>query len=291
MRLKLFLWALTHIPGNRTVGFNDRLPGERKWLPLEVVLQFDGSKYIIDNFRALLPYVYREERTKELFGRAPHVRLQTTLPKNFSHNPGAYIAINPFSNSSHRSWPLWRWKELLTRISQEFPQYPLLILGGPKEVQWVEELSQTVPGSTALQSLPLLEAAGVIDAAALYIGVDTGPTHIACVLQQKSLIISHFRFPTWRPTYNPHARVIANSRRCECMRGGKCVVVEDGKEYSYCMYDISDDFVLSSVRLALSSPERSIPSFAGFIDENGAHNVGKNNSADMRDEVTPQASY
>ena len=290
MRLKLFFLALRFIPGNRTVGFNDRLPGERGWLPLQVVLQFDGSQYIIDNFRRLLPYVFGEERTRALFGRPPQVHLATELPKGFSLQPGHYIATNLASVSSHRSLPMQHWKRLLPKIASAYPGSPLLMLGGPADVEFTKELARAVPGAIAMPGLPLLEAAGVINGAALYIGVDTGITHLAGVMQQKSLILSHFRFPTWLPTYNPNARALANSKRCECNKGGRCIIIEDGKEYSYCMYDISDEAVLESVHLALSSPARSVPLFAGFVDENSAQGERKDDSQNMCDEVAPEPS-
>lgn len=265
-RLKLFFLALNCIPGNRTVGFNDRLPGVKKWLPLQTVIQFDG-RYIIDNFRRLLAYVFDEETAQSLQGKPPRVRIVGTLPAGFDLKPSSYIAINPFSVSSLRSWPIHRWKELLVKVAATFPEYRLVVIGGPKEEAAVLEIAGAVPGSLALPNLPLLETAAVIDVAALYLGVDTGPTHLAGVLQQKSLILSHFRFPAWLPTYNLNARALANSRQCECKTGGSCVVEERGVPYSKCMYDISDAFVIDSLKLGLSSPERSVPNFGGFKDE------------------------
>lgn len=267
LRLKMFFLALTLIPGNRTIGFNDRLPGERKWLPLQVVIQFDGTQYIIDNFRRLLPYIFGKEKTAVIFGRAPRVQLKAVLPHKFPFAPRQYIATNLFSVSSHRSRPQHQWKTLLPKIAAQYPDLPLVIMGGPDDALLAKELASLVPGAVALPGLPLLEAAGVINGAALYIGVDTGITHLAGVLQQKSLVLSHYSFPTWLPTYNPNARAIANSRRCECKQGGSCIVLDGGRPYRRCLYDITDKAVLESVRLALSSTERSVPSFAGCVDE------------------------
>lgn len=275
LRLKLFFLALGLLPGNRTIGFNDQPPGVTGWLPLQTIIQFDG-RYTIDNFRRLLAYVFDEATAERLQGKPPYVRINGVLPAGFDLTPGSYIAINPFSASSLRSWPLRRWKELLAKIAAAFPEYRLVIIGGPKEEAAVLEIAGAVPGALALPNLPLLETAAVIDAAALYLGVDTGPTHLACVLQQKSLILSHYRFPAWLPTYNPNARALANSKRCECKTGGSCVVEEGGVPYSKCMYDISDAFVIDSLALALSSPARSVPNFGSFKDEyiNGVTNHG-----------------
>ncbi len=267
LRLKLFFFFLTHLPGNRTVGFNDRLPGEKKWLPLQEVIQFEEKYFIIDNFRRLLPFIFGIEG-QQMHGRAPKVSLQTALPKDFPFLKGQYIATNLFSVSSHRSRPLWQWKQLLPKIAATYPHLPLIIMGGPDDAEQCEELAHVVPGAVAMPGLPLLEAAGVIENSSLYLGVDTGITHLAGVLQHKSLIFSHYSFPTWLPTYNPNARAIANGCRCECRKGGKCVIEDGGRQYRRCLYDISDEAALSAIDLALSSKNGSVKGFAGFIDEN-----------------------
>jgi ADP-heptose:LPS heptosyltransferase len=164
--------------------------------------------------------------------------------------------------------PHHRWISLLTKIAKEHPEYPILLTATGPDREQAEDIAAKVPGAHALINLPILEVAGVIDGAALYIGVDTGITHLAGVLQQKSIIISHFGDPAWIPTYNPNARALANSKRCVCRTTGDCFVIEDGVPYRRCMYDISDEAIVVSVHVALSLPQRSVPGFTGFKDEN-----------------------
>jgi ADP-heptose:LPS heptosyltransferase len=268
VRIKLFFLALSLLPGNKTLGFNDRGADTRGWLPLDRVLQFDGNHLIIDNFRRLLEDIYPEELHAKISGRPPHVALATSLPQLFTLQRGSYIASNYFSNISLRSLPLHRLIELTACIVRKFPSYKVVLLGGPADAAAIEKISREVPSTIPMPGLLLTEAAGVIDRAALYVGVDTGITHLACIMQQKSVVIRHNRFPTWSPTYNPSARELVNSRRCECKQGGRCEIEKDGVRYSKCMYDISDDFIVDSIRLGLSAVSRHIPLFAGVVDQN-----------------------
>lgn len=267
MRLKLFFLALTLL-GNRTLGFNDRLPGQKRWLPLNVALQFDGKLLIIDNFRRLLPYFLNNEAIRKINGRAPTVNLSTQLPKDFPYARGQYIVVHLFGSSIRDSLPPRRWKHILARIAHEYPAYKFVLTGAKKDQLSIDNIIGSIPGAFEMVNFPILEVASVIDGAALYLGVDTGITHVAGVLKQKSIIISHFGDPTWLPTYNPNARALANSIHCVCRQGGNCFITEEGMPYRRCMYDISDEAILGSVRLALSSTERSILGFAGFKDEN-----------------------
>ncbi len=97
LRIKLFFLALSILPGNKTLGFDDQPNQQKSWLPLDVVLQFDGSIYMIDNFRRLLKYVFGEEIAQKLHGRAPHVSLALRQPRDFSLPGGGYVATNYFA--------------------------------------------------------------------------------------------------------------------------------------------------------------------------------------------------
>jgi len=220
MRVKLFFLALKLIPGNRTIGFNDRLPGAKGWLPLQTVIQFD-ERYVIDNFRRLLAFVFTKEEVQSLEGRPPRVVLATKKPAGFTYAPGSFIAVNPFGSNAAKSLPVERAITLLSKIAEAHPAYPMVIIGGPREESEIIGIANAVKNASALPGLPLLEAAYVIDHAALYIGVDTGPTHIAGVLQQKSLVITNMQFPAWSPLYNPNARA--------------------------CRFDVSDEFIVRLV--------------------------------------------
>jgi len=269
LRIKLFFLALSILPGNKTLGFDDN-PGKKgNWMPLDRVLTFSESVFMIENFRSLLEGVYPEEKLEQIRNRAPHMLLDIQKPANFDLPKGSYVATNYFSTSSLRSWPVSRWKVLTAKLIAAFPDYKFVLLGGPADAQPIDEIVKAAPEAIPLASLPLREAGWVIEHAAAYIGVDTGITHLASVMQQKSLTVSHFRYPTWQPTYNPYGRAIANSRRCECGDHGKCEIEIGGVRYGRCMNDVSDDIVIESMRLALSRPDKFVPGFAGFIDENG----------------------
>jgi ADP-heptose:LPS heptosyltransferase len=268
-RLKLFFQALSIIPGNRTIGLDDRVTG-KGWLPLQHFVPPDNEMLIIKSFRRMLPYIggYSEAELATVQTRTPHVKLNTQLPKDFPFAKGTYIVVHLFGMAKYRSLPVRRSKVLFASIQQAYPNFPIVFTGAEKDREIAQEISNAVPNSIVCIDLPILEVAGIIDGAALYIGVDTGITHLAGVLQQKSIIISHNGDLRWTLTYNPNARILVNSKRCTCATVGWCYVLEDGEEYRRCMYDITDTFILNSVQLALSSPDRNIPNFAGRFDEN-----------------------
>ncbi|MDR3546813.1 MAG: glycosyltransferase family 9 protein [Candidatus Pacebacteria bacterium] len=267
-RLKLFFFALSVIPGNCTIGLDDREKG-KGWLPLQIAIKPDTSLPIIQNFRRLISYIGAFDTTV-LATRAPHVRLACGKPHDFSYAPGSYIVVHLFGMALWRTLPQRRWKTLFKKINDAYPDLPIVFTGSSKDCAMLEDIANTIPNARVCIDLPILEVAGIIDAAALYIGVDTGITHLAGVLQQKSVIITHLADPRWRPEYNPNARILVNSKRCTCGTPEECYAEEDGVLYRRCLYDITDEAVLAAVRFALSTPDRHVSAFAGLADENQA---------------------
>lgn len=256
--LRFFFFTLSLIPGNRTIGFHDRL--------LDVSLDFDISLLMIDNLRRLLPYALPQWRGRT--GTLPRLRVRAEKPKNFSFARGTYIVAHLFGVSIPHTLPPYRWHALFARIRKEYPLYQILLTGTPSQHSLADEVVAEQEGIIIRTDLSMHELVYVIENAALYIGIDTGVTHLAALLQQKSIVIRHCADPSWIPTYNPHARVLLNSARCTPEDPMLCALVSEGcREYRRSTYDISNKLIFDSIALALSQHQRNIPSFAGLIDE------------------------
>lgn len=285
--LRFFFLLLSLRPGNRTVGFNDRTPPYRYLLPLWHVLQWDPHKLMYYNLGRLLPYV-SQHATDTL--PPPRVRLPQEPIPNFPFEVGKFFVVHCFSNTTRRSWPSRRWKGLLAQLETLYPDYGIVLTTGPQDLAAVSDIASTLRSPYLL--MPLGQTAWALEHAALFIGVDTGITHMAGVMQQKSLVISHYSYPIWQPTYNPNARAIVNGTRCSCdEEADTCRVEEEGKIYRRCSFDLSDACILKSVELALSSTERHVPLFVGFVDEECQEDHRKNNRQQVPHHHTPKTAH
>jgi ADP-heptose:LPS heptosyltransferase len=142
---------------------------------------------------------------------------------------------------------------LVEELRQQYPTYGIVITGAEVDRAQAHEMA-AVSGDTVFLAihLPLQEVVGLIENAKLYIGVDTGPTHIAGVLHAPSIVLAQQKEPMWLPTYNPNATLIWEKKNCVCGIPGKtCEVREDGKPYRRCVYDISDAMILDAIRAKL----------------------------------------
>ncbi|MEX0776561.1 MAG: glycosyltransferase family 9 protein [Phycisphaeraceae bacterium] len=112
-------------------------------------------------------------------GAAPN---QTRQPPEAAalHSDVKPIVIHPGSGGRDKCWPLARFIELVDALREGRPQMPVQVIVGEVEV---ERWSAHELAALRAQVLPTLDALrDALAGAALYIGNDSGPTHLAAWL-------------------------------------------------------------------------------------------------------------
>jgi ADP-heptose:LPS heptosyltransferase len=177
-----------------------------------------------------------------------------TLPEDFPFVGKPYVVIHPFPHmATFKTIPFHRWKSLVAWLARTYPGYGIVITGAEVDREQAAEVA--TEGTYLAINQPLLSVAGLIEHARLYIGVDTGPTHIAGVLNASSVVLAHQNEPTWLPSYNPNALLLWNREHCVCrVPGEECAVEEDGKIYRRCVYYIPDEAIHAAIRGKLDQP-------------------------------------
>lgn len=164
-------------------------------------------------------------------------------------SPGARpligLQIASFPTKAFRDWPVAHFIELCRRIRTEQPRAHFLIFGGGLELERTQALHAALPDYSThyAGSLSLRQTAALMNEVDLYVGVDTGPTHIMGALHRPMVAMyhgsspSHFLAPLEHPCLwtvdHPHAG-------------------QGGSPEDYPMSDISVDTVLVKVRRALA---------------------------------------
>lgn len=161
--------------------------------------------------------------------------------------PHGYMIIHPFASNPMRSFPPHRWEALIDWLSQRYPEIRLIITCGPAEREMAERLAWGKAQVLAGESVPVL--ATLLRSTALYIGVDTGMTHLAALVRAPSVVVGNLSNPSWLPRYNERGVILYNDANCSCLgdKTGDCRIVEEGQAYFRCMYDITDQQVTSAI--------------------------------------------
>jgi len=107
------------------------------------------------------------------------------------------LQIDSFPTKSYRDWPVESFLALCRRMLARWPQAGFLIYGGPAEMPRTQWLKQQLGDSACLFAglLSLRETAAQMALTDLYIGVDTGPTHLMSSFDIPIIGLYHPRHP------------------------------------------------------------------------------------------------
>ncbi|MBF0423227.1 MAG: glycosyltransferase family 9 protein [Magnetococcales bacterium] len=115
------------------------------------------------------------------------------------HSPLIGLQVASFPTKAFRDWPIENFLALSNALVSHHPGAYFLILGGPLEMErtsWLAHRLGTRATSVAGQ-LRLRQSAALMGCLDLYIGVDTGPTHIMGALGRPMVAMYHSSGPSW----------------------------------------------------------------------------------------------
>jgi heptosyltransferase-3 len=113
----------------------------------------------------------------------------------FPQRPRPLVAVVPksFATKAYRDWPVERFTDLFTRLFAACPEAGVVLLGDAAARGVADalmaKLGKRVASAAGQRSLR--ESAALIAVADAYVGVDTGPTHIAGALDVPMVALYH----------------------------------------------------------------------------------------------------
>ena len=123
---------------------------------------------------------------------------------------GNRIAIHPGSGSEQKNWPLERWVEVAQRLLAPNEEQSLLLIGGEADRVGVAHLRAALPNERLelAENLPLPELAARLQSCRMFLGHDSGISHLAAAVGTPSLLLFGPTDPAiWAPA-NSQVRVL-----------------------------------------------------------------------------------
>lgn len=125
----------------------------------------------------------------------PHLHIPASTELKWM--AGNWIAFHPGSGSVHKNWLPERWIQLVERVIKE-TNWRILLVGGEAEAERLNELSDPFSSERVTHAiqLPLPQLAQMLFQCRLFLGHDSGISHLAAALGLPGLAL-------WGPT-NPN---------------------------------------------------------------------------------------
>ncbi len=125
-------------------------------------------------------------------------------------NDAPLIALHPGSGSPRKNWPLENWIALGTSLLARHPQPRLLLIGGEADHTQLDALTAAWRGAPVLlaRDLPLPHLAALLARCRLFLGHDTGISHLAAAAGAPCLLLFGPTDPAvWAPA-NPYVSIL-----------------------------------------------------------------------------------
>lgn len=252
-KIPFFVWLLTRLlvvrPGSVHLHFLKKTPqGKSK---KEGVVVFDHHLPVYENLTHLVRAhgidissavpLYRFVAITDIFERYGLVR-------------DSYVVIHPCASSFARGLPASRWVNIFQYIMHNFPEMKIVVTGSTHDDVFIHTIFNAGVSPSSVVNLAgklsMVELANIIDGSRGYVGVDTGITHLAGVLQKRSVVIGNRSNPCWLPSYNKNATILVERKNCTCdgQKGGNCLYQIGGERYYKCMIDIPEESIYEGMR-------------------------------------------
>jgi glycosyltransferase involved in cell wall biosynthesis/ADP-heptose:LPS heptosyltransferase/radical SAM superfamily enzyme YgiQ (UPF0313 family)/predicted O-methyltransferase YrrM/2-polyprenyl-3-methyl-5-hydroxy-6-metoxy-1,4-benzoquinol methylase len=159
------------------------------------------------------------------------------------------IVISPFARFGIKDWPIEKWAQLISH----YPDENMLICGGPEDYERAQKLIMlsshrhiyNLCGKTTLS-----QTAAIMGHCKLYVGVDTGPAHMAIAANIPNVVLmggGHLgRFMPYSPSTTMvycHVSCVGCNWRCKF-----------GTKPAPCLAQISVPTVIKAITAAVSIP-------------------------------------
>jgi heptosyltransferase-2 len=139
-----------------------------------------------------------------IFNAIPDPDLRGLLPANPASIPSgnARIVVHPGSGSERKNWPESSWRPLLRRWDSG-GRLGIDLVGGDAEGDRLERLAKGLGSVRVVLNEPLPQLARRIAAARLFVGHDSGISHLAAAVGAPGLVLWGPTIETvWRPRSN-----------------------------------------------------------------------------------------
>ncbi len=187
-----------------------------RFLPWKVPVRAGADRHAVETCLDVVAAVgaTTSNPDPEIFLSAEDDARLVTLLDNLGLPDRGFLVFNPFTSRVWKEWPLERYARLMQLLSEEQSR-PLVVTGGPGEVQRAETLLRLLGSGVATSlvgKLRLEEALCLYRRARLMISGDTGPLHAAAALGTRTVALFGPTHPETTGPWGPGHVVLQTKR-------------------------------------------------------------------------------
>lgn len=182
--------------------------------------------------------------TSTYLGESDPEKVKATLPVTSDK----YVVLHPFSSKPTKNWLSHRISAFIDQVYATYG-FPVVILGGEKDRQLIADILEEKTNKCMFLAPPMDTLVGIIAGSFFFVGVDSGPLHVAVGTGTPAVGLFGRTSPTLAfPDIIPHAycHFIFKNYLCpcsynNCTNGGKCMDEISAEEVMIAIARLLDD--------------------------------------------------
>jgi heptosyltransferase-3 len=159
------------------------------------------------------------------------------------------VVIHPGARRELRRWPAERFAEIALKLKEHY-NAKIFLVGGPGEEEVIASVAKSMGNGVAFQGtgLSLIQLAALLKRCDLYLGNDTGSSHVAAGTGVKMITLFGPQYPhRWAP-YTKKGMVVF--KNVDCIG---CNHIDCTQKENVCMTSITTDEVWDKVQRQINS--------------------------------------
>jgi ADP-heptose:LPS heptosyltransferase len=214
-----------------------------------------GLKVDPDTFRLALPEPYCQDEFKRNGGQCPPYISGTESGLVAMSGAAGWLAVAPGSGQAAKNWPLTHYYEVSRALSWEH-KLGVVWLAGPAEASWTPYLQAlaAAQGHVLLAGAPLRRVAAALSRCRLFLGNDSGLTHLAAALggPQVLALFGPTDPKVWAPPGDQVRVLTGPCQKAPCARGREIACPK-----AQCLEDLAPEQVLAAAGDLLAATRRT----------------------------------
>ncbi|MFH0846028.1 MAG: glycosyltransferase family 9 protein [Patescibacteria group bacterium] len=197
-------------------------------MPYSKLVGFDDGEKINETiYNEVLDYhtdiIYPEFLKQVLLSLGFEIKIENPLfryqkdeniLKRMDLTENSFVVINPLAATQGRSLNGKEMSDFIKEIKKINNNLKIVLTGGGNDSEILQNFSKIFDNVFVFVNLRITDLCNLIEGANLFVGVDTGTTHLASFLNKKSLVIAKNGTPNWLPYYNKNARILFSINNC-----------------------------------------------------------------------------
>ena len=206
-RIKLLGWSISRSYGSEFLGFQDKGPLCKTLYSKALV--YNTDQLYSDNIQNIVRALGRP-----ILVKSPDLKITPSVEyikaSGLYHRP--YMMFHPVASAPKRSFTAQGARDVIAYVLENNPEMHVVLSAGAAERKFIEEIRNGIRKKERIITAigrSAQEVATLIQSAEIYLGIDTGITHLACFLHARVIVAAHNGTATnWLPFYCPSATVL-----------------------------------------------------------------------------------